>query len=71
MVNKFSQKEIAKKIKKHPSTISRELGSNTLDKIIGYLLDEASVEANKRKARHGLKLERNPELERIVVEQKL
>jgi len=66
--NGFSQKEIAKKIKKHPSTISRELRRNTLNKVIDYLPDEASIEANKRKARHGLKLDRYPELQKIVIE---
>jgi transposase, IS30 family len=66
--NEFSQKEIAKKIKRHPSTISRELRRNTLDKIIGYLPDEASIKANERMARHGLKLDRHPELQKIVIE---
>ena len=65
--NGMSKKEIAKKINKHPSTIIRELRRNLLDKAIGYLPDEASGEANKRKTRHGFKLQRFPNLQKIVV----
>jgi IS30 family transposase len=52
---------------RHPSTIGRELTRNTVDETIGYLPDEASSKANKRIARHGHKLKRQPDLEKIVV----
>jgi hypothetical protein len=66
--NGFSQKEIVKKIKKHPLMISRKLRRNTLDKVIGCLPNEASISVNRKKEWHGLKLERNPDLQRIAVE---
>jgi hypothetical protein len=39
--------DLAKKIKKPLSTISRKLRRNTLNKVIGYLPDEASIKKGK------------------------
>lgn len=54
-------------LKRSGSTISLELKRNTNDKRFGYLPDEAHRLAAARKARHGLKINRNPTLKTSVI----
>jgi IS30 family transposase len=61
--------EIAKALGRHHSTIRLELKRNTVDERIGYLPDEAHGLALKRKAKHGLKIDRQPALKATVIEQ--
>lgn len=62
-------REIARKIGRSGSTITRELQRNMVDERIGYLPDEAHSLASERKAKHGLKLNRYPGLKNMVIEQ--
>ena len=60
--------KIAQETGRHKSTIYRELSRNS-DRI-GYLYPrDAHKETNKRKARHGSKINRNPDLKAYVIEQ--
>lgn len=60
---------IAKALGRSSSTVKRELKRNTRDERIGYLPDEAHRLAIDRKAKHGLKINRRPELKATVIEQ--
>ena len=60
--------KIAKNLKRDRSTISLELKRNTVDKEFGYLPDEAHRLAQERKAKHGLKINRSPELKKEIIE---
>lgn len=62
-------RSIARNLKRSGSTITRELQRNIVDERIGYLPDEAHSLTSERKAKHGLKINRNPELKNIVIEQ--
>lgn len=59
---------IAKALERHKTTVTRELERNTFDKDVGYLPDTAHNNAQERKAKHGLKVARIPELEKFVVD---
>ncbi len=60
---------IARALCRSGSTISKELKRNTVNERIGYLPDEAHRMALERKAKHGLKINRHPELKSMVIEQ--
>jgi len=59
---------IACKLSRAKSTIYNELKRNCIDKKTGYLPDSADQIAKSRKARHGTKIEKNPELKSRIVE---
>jgi transposase, IS30 family len=61
--------EIAKSLRRHHTAIRRELKRNTIDERIGYLPDAAHKLALERKAKHGLKISRHPELKTMVIQQ--
>ena len=60
--------KIAKNLRRDRSTIILELKRNTVDKKVGYLPDEAHRLAQERKAKHGLKINRHPELKEKIIE---
>jgi IS30 family transposase len=60
---------IAKALGRAVSTITNELRRNTVDVCIGYLPDEAHRLALGRKAKHGLKINRYPEVKAMVIDQ--
>lgn len=60
--DKKNKSEMAKVLKRDKSTISRELARNTTNIRIGYLPDTAHDLTQKRKAKHGYKVDRHPEL---------
>jgi len=61
--------EIASELKRDKSSLYRELARNTADFIVGYLPDEANNLATERKAKLVQKLEKQPGLKAIVIEQ--
>lgn len=61
-------RQIAKILKRSPSSVSRELNRNN-NKRLGYLPDAAHTMARKRKAKHGTKLLRHPEVKELIIEQ--
>ncbi|MFH1831679.1 MAG: IS30 family transposase [bacterium] len=67
--NGVPMKEIAQELKRAKSSLCLELKRNTKDPSIGYLPDEADIMAKERKAKHGCKMNRHPELKAVVVEQ--
>lgn len=67
--NGKSMSRIAQELGRAKSTITREIGRNTLDGRVGYLPDQAHNHTFERKARHGLKIDRKPELKKKVIEQ--
>lgn len=67
--NGVSVKEIAQELKRDKSALYRELKRNTKDATIGYLPDEADKMAKERKAKHGCKVDRHPELKTTIIEQ--
>jgi transposase, IS30 family len=58
---------IAKELGRPKSTIYRELARNS-DDLLGYLPDTAHKKADARKAKHGTKINRYPELKMLVIE---
>jgi IS30 family transposase len=66
--DKKNRSEMAKALRRDKSTISRELGRNTASSRIGYLPDTAHDLAQKRKAKHGCKVDRHPELKESIDE---
>jgi IS30 family transposase len=60
---------IARALGRSGSTISNELKRNTGNRRIGYLPDEAHRLALERKAKHGLKINRDQELKATVIDQ--
>jgi IS30 family transposase len=66
--DKKSKSEMAKALKRDKSTISRELARNTVNIRIGYLPDTAHDLTQKRKAKHGYKVDRHPELKERIDE---
>lgn len=59
--------EIAQRIGRNKSTVSRELKRNS--DLFGYLYPEtAQILTNKRKARHGSKIDRNEQLKTYIME---
>jgi transposase, IS30 family len=59
--------EIAQQLGRHRSTIHRELSRNK-DGQFGYLPDTAHKKATTRKARHGSKIDRDPDLKKKIIE---
>lgn len=66
---KYLVAEIAQKTGRHRSTIYRELKRNTKDIDTGYLPDEAHRESQGRRGRCLLKINKDPELKKTVLEQ--
>jgi len=64
----LSVTKIAKNLRRDRSTITLELKRNTVDREVGYLPDEAHRTAQERKAKHGLKINRHPELKKKIIE---
>jgi IS30 family transposase len=63
-----SIRSIAIMLKRSPSSISRELRRNIdVSKNLGYLPDRANNLAVKRKAKHGTKIFRYPELKTLII----
>lgn len=68
LVKQLSIKEIAQKIDRHASTVYREIKRNSDG--YGYLYPrDAHKQTEKRKARHGSKIDRHPELKAYIMEQ--
>ena len=67
--NGYGVNAMAKSLGRSGSTITHELRRNTVDERIGYLPDEAHSLSIERKAKHGLKINRRPELKTMVIEQ--
>lgn len=61
--------EIAKKLKRHKSSLYKELARNTESQELGYLPETADRLAGERMAQHGLKVDRHPELKDAIVSQ--
>lgn len=64
----YSRRKIGALLGRHTSTISREVGRNSDSKGYYYYPSEAHWRSQKRKARHGFKVERIDGLEAYVIE---
>ena len=60
-------RDIAIELKRNHSALVREYNRNIKSVELGYLPDTADILAKARKARHGLKIDRHPELKSEIV----